>query len=309
MPSGSRQVSALAALMLRKCLSVNPGTACRPTRIERRSLRRCDRGRHNKLGDARLDFRSGSCARATSVRLRNAVVSASGVSVGSGVSRRSKVVWNARARTSPSKAKAPARMKFHGTDRRRDDKLGLKPSNLGVERSLALDHAIGRDHAFDPRSIIRSNSPRRLASSLSIRPRLFAGSEWQDRSLCRAGSAHSIVATQPATLTICQCRCPYGVRSAPRACPREGTWDPPTATRAPSSSALAARCKSAAASHHAARQPQSRSPLNSNRHDDVELLLITPATPPFSTKNLDTHRKPRTRHAANDAITRMSGRR
>ncbi|RCW82346.1 hypothetical protein [Phyllobacterium bourgognense] len=38
-------------------LSVDPGATGDPLRIERRSLGRCDRGWHHKLGDARLDFR------------------------------------------------------------------------------------------------------------------------------------------------------------------------------------------------------------------------------------------------------------
>jgi hypothetical protein len=49
-----------------------------------------------------------------------------------------------------------------------------------------------------------------------------------------------------------------------------------------------------------------RRPVNANRHDDVELLLITPAPSPFLTKNLHTHRKPHLRHVANDVVKHVS---
>ncbi|BCM17639.1 hypothetical protein MJ8_14050 [Mesorhizobium sp. J8] len=51
---------------------------------------------------------------------------------------------------------------------------------------------------------------------------------------------------------------PYRVHSEPRACPRKN-MGPADGNKGPSP-ALAARCKSAAVSHHAARQPQSQSP-------------------------------------------------
>ncbi len=45
-----------------------------------------------------------------------------------------------------------------------------------------------------------------------------------------------------------------------------------------------------------------RRTVEPNRHDNVELLRVTPTPPPFLTKNFDTHPIPRLRHVANDVV-------
>ncbi|PSS59511.1 hypothetical protein C6558_37910 [Ensifer sp. NM-2] len=49
-----------------------------------------------------------------------------------------------------------------------------------------------------------------------------------------------------------------------------------------------------------------RRTVEPDRHDNVELLLVTPTPPPFLTKNFDTHRKPRLRYVANDVAKHVS---
>ncbi|MBB6470388.1 hypothetical protein HNQ96_006286 [Aminobacter lissarensis] len=49
-----------------------------------------------------------------------------------------------------------------------------------------------------------------------------------------------------------------------------------------------------------------RRPVSPNRHDDLELLIITPPTPTFLPKNFDTHPIPRLKHVANDVVKDMS---
>ncbi len=49
-----------------------------------------------------------------------------------------------------------------------------------------------------------------------------------------------------------------------------------------------------------------RRTVEPNRHDNVELLRVTPTPPPFLTKNFDTHPIPRLRHVANDVANDVS---
>lgn len=49
-----------------------------------------------------------------------------------------------------------------------------------------------------------------------------------------------------------------------------------------------------------------RRTVEPNRHDNVELLLVTPTPPSFLTKNFDTHPIPHLRHVANDVANDVS---
>ena len=43
-----------------------------------------------------------------------------------------------------------------------------------------------------------------------------------------------------------------------------------------------------------------------DRQHDPEFLLVAPATPPFQTQNVTTHRKTRIRHVVNDVAMHVS---
>lgn len=45
---------------------------------------------------------------------------------------------------------------------------------------------------------------------------------------------------------------------------------------------------------------------NTNRHDNRELLIVEPSTPPLSPKNFNAHRTLRLRHVANDVVKHVS---
>lgn len=45
---------------------------------------------------------------------------------------------------------------------------------------------------------------------------------------------------------------------------------------------------------------------NTNRHDNRELLIVAPSTPPLSPKNFNAHRTLRLRHVANDVVKHVS---
>ncbi|HEY0125486.1 MAG TPA: hypothetical protein VGC14_27690, partial [Rhizobium sp.] len=43
-----------------------------------------------------------------------------------------------------------------------------------------------------------------------------------------------------------------------------------------------------------------------NRHDNRELLIVAPSTPPLLPKNFNAHRNPRIKHVANDVVKYVS---
>ena len=47
-------------------------------------------------------------------------------------------------------------------------------------------------------------------------------------------------------------------------------------------------------------------PINTNRHDNLKLVVIMPKASPLSPKNFAAHRTPRIRHVANDVIKHVS---
>jgi hypothetical protein len=47
-------------------------------------------------------------------------------------------------------------------------------------------------------------------------------------------------------------------------------------------------------------------PINTNRHDNLKLVVIMPKASPLSPKNIAAHRNPRIRDVANDVIKHVS---
>ena len=47
-------------------------------------------------------------------------------------------------------------------------------------------------------------------------------------------------------------------------------------------------------------------PTNPNRHDNLELVFVTPGTPPLHPKKFATHRRPRIRHVVNGVVKHVS---